>query len=414
MSLPFFIARRLYYTKEDTGRISTLGVNIASVGVMIGIAVMIISVAIVFGFKDEIKNKVVGFGSHIQLVNADSQQSPDSYPIIATPELLNKLRHCSGVKHIQRVTQKTGILKTDEDFKGIVLKGVGTDFDTTFVASHIIEGHLPDFSKDSTSEHVVVSSTIAKQLQLKSGDKVFAYFFDNQVRMRRYTIIGIYQTNMAQFDNSIVYANIKSVNKLNGWSDSDCSNIEITVTDFEQNEAIADQVALLKPITPDINGCFYAVYSIKELYGAIFDWLKLLDLNIWVILVLMTCVCCFTMISGLLILILEKTSTIGILKALGARNGMIRRVFFHYGTFIIGRGLLLGNILGLALCFIQSKWHILTLDASSYYVDYVPISFNWYIFGAINISTLLICMIVLCGPTLIIGHIKPVKALKFD
>lgn len=414
MSLSFFIARRLYRSKGKSERISKLGVNIASIGVMIGLAVMIISVAVVLGFKNEIKSKVVGFGSHIQIVNSDAMQSPDSYPVIATDDLIARLKKCPGVKHVQRTTQKTGIFKTDDNFKGVVLKGVGKDYDHTFIASHIVDGSMPDYTKNESSEQVVISRAIANELLLKANDKVYAYFFDNEVRMRRYQITGIYETNMAQFDNNVVIANINSVNKLNGWQNNDCSNLEITVTDFTRNEDIADEVACLKPASQDANGCFYSVYSIQELYGAIFDWLKLLDLNIWVILALMTCVCCFTMISGLFILILEKTGTIGVLKAMGARNGIIRRVFLHYGVFIIGRGLVLGNILGLALCCVQSQWHVFRLDASSYYVDHVPIEFDWFVILLINLGTLLICTIILVAPTLVVSHVRPVKALKFD
>ena len=337
-------------------------------------------------------------------------QSSDTLPVIASPSFVERLAKCQGVSHVQRVTRKTGILKTEADFQGITFTGIGPDYDTTFLASHMVEGHLPS---DSDNQ-LAVSRAISDALQLHCGDKVFAYFFDNDIRMRRYQISGIYQTNMMQFDNITAFATLRSVNGLNGWDSLSCSTVEIAVTDFNSTEDIADQVARLKPDSPDRNGCYYAVYSVSELYGAIFDWLKLLDLNIWVILGLMTCVCCFTVISGLLILILERTSTIGILKALGARNGLVRRVFLHYGVFIIGRGLLLGNVLGLLLCYVQWQWHLFPLDATSYYVDHVPVAFNWLAIAGLNIATLVICTVTLIGPTLIVSHIRPVKALKFD
>ena len=410
MSFPFFIARRLYGSKDRSERIASLGVNIATVGIAVGLAVMIVSVAVVLGFKGEIKNKVTGFGSNIQILNSDAMQSSDTLPVIASPSFVERLAKCKGVSHVQRVTRKTGILKTDADFQGITFTGIGPDYDTTFLASHMVEGHLPS---DSDNQ-LAVSRAISDALQLHCGDKVFAYFFDNDIRMRRYQISGIYQTNMMQFDNVTAFATLRSVNGLNGWDSLSCSTVEIAVTDFNSTEDIADQVARLKPDSPDRNGCYYAVYSVSELYGAIFDWLKLLDLNIWVILGLMTCVCCFTVISGLLILILERTSTIGILKALGARNGLVRRVFLHYGVFIIGRGLLLGNVLGLLLCYVQWQWHLFPLDATSYYVDHVPVAFNWLAIAGLNIATLVICTVTLIGPTLIVSHIRPVKALKFD
>ena len=410
MSFPFFIARRLYGSKDRSERIASLGVNIATVGIAVGLAVMIVSVAVVLGFKGEIKNKVTGFGSNIQILNSDAMQSSDTLPVIASPSFVERLAKCKGVSHVQRVTRKTGILKTEADFQGITFTGIGPDYDTTFLASHMVEGHLPSGSDNQ----LAVSRAISDALQLHCGDKVFAYFFDNDIRMRRYQISGIYQTNMMQFDNVTAFATLRSVNGLNGWDSLSCSTVEIAVTDFNSTEDIADQVARLKPDSPDRNGCYYAVYSVSELYGAIFDWLKLLDLNIWVILGLMTCVCCFTVISGLLILILERTATIGILKALGARNGLVRRVFLHYGVFIIGRGLLLGNVLGLLLCYVQWQWHLFPLDATSYYVDHVPVAFNWLAIAGLNIATLVICTVTLIGPTLIVSHIRPVKALKFD
>ena len=412
MSFPFFIARRLYRSKDRSERISSLGVNIASIGIAVGLAVMIVSVAVVLGFKDEIRGKVTGFGSHIQIVNSDAMLSSDTLPVIASPSFVARLEKCEGVRHVQRVTRKMGILKTDADFQGISLTGIGPDYDSAFLSRHLVEGVIP--ADAAQGGGLLVSRTIADALRLRCGDKVFAYFFGESLGARRLKVCGIYETNMMQFDSNTAFAPLSVVNGINGWDSLSCSTVEIAVTDFDEVEPIADRVAMLKPDTPDRNGCYYAVYTVGELYGAIFDWLKLLDLNIWVILGLMTCVCCFTMISGLLILILERTSTIGILKALGARNGVVRRVFLHYGVFIVFRGLLLGNALGLLLCYVQWQWHLFPLDATSYYVDHVPVAFNWLAILALNVSTLAICTLILVGPTLVVSHIKPVKALKFD
>ena len=414
MSLPFFIARRLYSTNDKSERISKLGVNIATTGIAVGLIVMIVSVAGVLGFKGEIKNKVIGFGSHIQMVNADAMQQADTLPLIASTGIVERMQACEGVKHVQRITRKTGILKTDTDFQGITFTGIGNDYDSTFLCAHLVEGTLPDYTQDSCRNDIVISRSIAETLQLNRGDKVFAYFFGSDIRMRRYKVSAIYETNMMQFDNATVFTSRTALNALNGWDSLSCSALEITVSDFDRSEDVADMISTLKPQYPDRNGCFYAVYTVRELYGAIFDWLKLLDLNIWVILGLMVCVCCFTMISGLLILILERTQTIGILKALGAGNTTMRRVFQHYGVMIIWRGLLVGNLVGLLLCWVQSQWHIARLDSASYYVDHVPITFNWLAILALNAATLIICALVLVGPTLIVSHIKPVKALKFD
>lgn len=414
MSLSFFIARRLYRSPDNKAHMSSLGVKIATVGVAIALAVMIVSVAVVVGFKNEIKNKVVGFGGSIQVLNSDAVQSGQEIPVEASPDFVRRLKKVEGVKHVQAVSKKMGILKTDDEFQGLMFEGVGTDYDTTFIAAHIVEGRLPDYSNPASQNDILISRATQNALSLRCGEKVFAYFFDDDVRMRRYVVRGVYETNMMQFDNNLVLCSRKAVNGLMGWADSDCSDLELAVTDFSRLDEIADRVAEVKPSQPDKNGCYYGVYTIKELYGSIFDWLKLLDLNIWVILGLMVCVCCFTMTSGLLILILDKTTTIGILKALGARGSLVRRVFLHYGVFIVVRGLVWGNIIGLGLCFVQYHWHLMGLDATSYYVDHVPVAFDWPAIAIINVATLLICTIVLLGPTMVVARIRPVKALRFD
>ncbi len=415
MSFSFFIARRLYSTKGESSRISLLGVNLASVGIMIGLAVMIVSIAVVLGFKNEIKGKVLGFGSHVQVVNSDAMATSKALSVVADDSLVNRFKKLPGVDKVQRVSEKTGIIKTDEDFKGVSFKGVAEDYDKSFLKANLVEGSVPDFGKEAATNSIVISRQVANELRLKCGDKTYAYFFENdEVRMRRYLIQGIYESNMSQFDNNVVFADRQSVNKLNGWGRDECSLLEITINDFDKVEDVADIVADNKPVERDKNGCYYAVYSIKELYGSVFDWLNLLDLNIWVILGLMVAVCCFTMISGLLILIMEKTNTIGILKAVGATNVMMRQIFLHYGVFIIGRGLVLGNALGLLLCYVQWQWHVVKLDASSYYVDHVPIEFNWLAIGVLSAATVVICTLILVVPTVVVSHIKPIKALKFE
>lgn len=428
MSLSFFIARRLYSSPDNKAHISSLGVKIATIGVAIALAVMIVSVAVVVGFKNEIKNKVVGFGGSIQVLNSDALQSGQEIPVVASPDFIRRLKRVEGVAHVQAVSKKMGILKTDDEFQGLMFEGVGeivsdkrgrprdmgVDYDTSFIAAHIVEGRLPDFSDPASANDIVISRATQKALSLKCGEKVFAYFFDDDVRMRRYVVRGVYETNMMQFDNNLVLCSRKTVNSLMGWGAHDCTDLELAITDFSRLDDIADRVAEVKPSRPDRNGCYYGVYTIKELYGSIFDWLKLLDLNIWVILGLMICVCCFTMTSGLLILILDKTATIGILKALGARGGLVRRVFLHYGVFIVIRGLIWGNVIGLGLCFVQYKWHLMGLDATSYYVDHVPVAFDWTAIALLNVATLLICTIVLLGPTMVVSRIRPVKALRFD
>lgn len=381
----------------------------------IGLAVMIISVCVVLGFKHTIRDKVVGFGSHIQVADFLTLQSSEQYPIQMDDSMMNVLKKIEGVKHVQRYAYKQGILKTDNDFLGVLFKGVGPEFDSTFIHQNMIEGSLPHFSDESSSNKLVISKTIANQLKLKINQKIFGYFIDHQgVRARRYTIAGIYQTNLSQYDKVICMTDLYSVVKLNGWETDQASGAELTVHDFNHVNEVEDQVINQVNRTVDKYGETYSSQTIKELNPAIFSWLDLLDLNVWIILALMTSVAGVTMISGLLIIILERTNMIGVLKAMGSRNKTIRRTFLWFAIFIIGRGLLWGNILGIGLLLIQKYTSLVKLDPATYYVSTVPIEFNIPLIILINIATMLICVLVLIAPSYLISHIHPVKAIRYE
>lgn len=381
----------------------------------IGLAVMIISVCVVLGFKHTIRDKVVGFGSHIQVADFLTLQSSEQYPIQMDDSMMNVLKKIEGVKHVQRYAYKQGILKTDNDFLGVLIKGVGPEFDSTFIHQNMIEGSLPHFSDEGSSNKLVISKTIANQLKLKINQKIFGYFIDHQgVRARRYTIAGIYQTNLSQYDKVICMTDLYSVVKLNGWETDQASGAELTVNDFNHVNEVEDQVINQVNRTVDKYGETYSSQTIKELNPAIFSWLDLLDLNVWIILALMTAVAGVTMISGLLIIILERTNMIGVLKAMGARNKTIRRTFLWFAIFIIGRGLLWGNILGIGLLLIQKYTSLVKLDPATYYVSTVPIEFNIPLIILINIATMLICVLVLIAPSYLISHIHPVKAIRYE
>lgn len=414
MNLPFFIARRLYFNKDGKKPVSHLAVRIATVGVSIGLAVMIVSVCIVLGFKNEIREKVIGFGSHIEVLNSNAKDSPESFPISTNSIVVNSFKRIEGVKSVQRVSTKFGIIKTDSDYKGILFKGIGNDYDESFLREHLVKGYIPVFYKNKKEKEIVISRTIADEMHLHVGDKVFAYFFEDDMKMRRYHICGIYSTDMQQFDDNIVITSLSGVNKLNNWSDSLSSSLEISVKDFSQLDNTYLHVVDLTKDLIDNSGNTYEAFTVKQLYSQIFDWLQLLDLNIWVILSLMIILACLTMISGLLILILEKTSTIGILKSMGAESRTIRNIFIYYACFIIGRGLVLGYIIGLGLSYIQYQWHIVSLNPEKYYVGHVPILFNWPLLLVLGISTLVICILVLIGPSFIISRIRPSRAIKFE
>jgi len=415
LNFPLFIAKRIYTDNKEKRQVSKPVIRIATAGVAIGLAVMIISVCVVLGFKHTIRDKVVGFGSHIQVADFLTLQSSEQYPIQMDDSMMNVLKKIEGVKHVQRYAYKQGILKTDNDFLGVLFKGVGPEFDSTFIHQNMIEGSLPHFSDESSSNKLVISKTIANQLKLKINQKIFGYFIDHQgVRARRYTIAGIYQTNLSQYDKVICMNDLYSVVKLNGWETDQASGAELTVHDFNHVNEVEDQVINQVNRTVDKYGETYSSQTIKELNPAIFSWLDLLDLNVWIILALMTAVAGVTMISGLLIIILERTNMIGVLKAMGARNKTIRRTFLWFAIFIIGRGLLWGNILGIGLLLIQKYTSLVKLDPATYYVSTVPIEFNIPLIILINIATMLICVLVLIAPSYLISHIHPVKAIRYE
>ncbi len=415
MNLPFFIAKRIYSDKGDKRKVSRPAIRIATIGVAIGLAVMIVTVSVVLGFKHTIRDKVIGFGSHIQVHNAIMYSGTDPYPVCADDSLIKAIKEIKGVKHVERFSTGQGILKTDNDFLGTLFKGIGPEFDTSFLKEHLVEGEIPAFSDTISHYQLLISKMIADKMQLKTGDRVFAYFIDNEdVRTRRYTVCGIYQTNMTRFDETLCFTDIYTTNKLNGWYGSQCSGLEITVEDFaklnDTYELFIDQVNRTK----DHQGNYLISENIYELYPQIFSWLDLLDLNVWIILILMFCVAGFTMISGLLIIILERTQMIGVLKAIGARNDVIRHTFLWFAVFIIGQGLFWGNVVGIGIIVLQQTTGIITLDPQTYYVSQAPMELNLLLILLINIVTLIICVFVLIAPSYLISHIHPAKSMRYE
>ena len=416
MNFVVFVAKRLFKNKGNQKGASKLAVNIATGGVAIGIAVMLISVCVVLGFKQEIKNKLIGFGSHIQIQNYQSLISSESYPIAVNDSLLRIVKNTPNIAHWERTCYKTGILKTDEQFKGILLKGVAEEFDPTFLHNSLLSGSLPSFSDQKASNEIVISETTARELKLKTGDKISAYFFDNGIRARRFLIKGIYQTNLSELDNNIVLTDFYTCNKLNRWNKNQCSSLNLTLKDYSTLKATTQKLArrINVELGSDIYGASFTTMSIEDLYPQLFTWLDLLNTNVWVILILMTGVAGITMISGLLIIILERTSFIGTLKALGAHDRSIRRIFLCFSLFIVGRGLFWGNLLAFLLIFIQQQFGLVTLDPQIYYVEQVPLLINWSYVLLINVSTLLISICVLVLPSLLISRINPIKSIRFD
>lgn len=415
MHFPLFIAKRLYSEQGDKRKVSRPAIHIATAGVAIGLAVMIISVCVVLGFKHTIRDKVIGFGSHIQVADFLTLQQMEQYPIVIDDSMIDVLKHIPDVAHVQRFAMKEGILKTDSDFLGVAFKGVGPDFDSTFIHNNMVEGSIPPFSDSVSHNKILVSQLMADKLHLKSGQRIFAYFFDNNgVRTRRFTIAGIYQTNLKKYDETIVFTDLYTAVKLNGWESDQASGAELSVNNFDNLDMVESRVISKVKGTVDHYGETYSSATIKELNPQIFQWLDLMDLNVWIILALMLIVAGVTMISGLLIIILERTSMIGILKALGARNKTIRHTFMWFAVFIIGKGMLIGNVLSLGLLALQQAFGVIKLDAQTYYVSTVPVEINALYIVALNVATLLISVFMLVAPSYLISHIHPAKSMRYE
>jgi len=415
MHFPLFIARRIYAAGDDAKKASRPAVAIATAGVAIGLAVMIVSVAVVFGFKHTVQGKVIGFGSHIQVASFATLQTTNVQPVEMNDSMMAVLRGVPGVKHVERFGTTQGILKTESDFLGVMLKGVGQEYDTTFIHGNLREGRIPRFGGKSASNDILISATMADKLRLKAGDRVFAYFIGGGgVRMRRFTVAGIYDTNLSQYDKVVCYADLATVVKLNGWQADQVTGAEISVDDFGQLEVSRQYIINKVNRTIDKYGVTYSSKTIQEINPQIFSWLDLLDLNVWIILALMIVVASVTMVSGLLIIILERTSMIGLLKALGARGRSVRHVFMWLATFILGKGMVYGNVLAFALMLAQKYLGVVKLDPQTYYVSTVPVEINLPAIVAINVVTLLMGVLVLVLPSYLVSHIHPAKSMQFE
>ena len=415
MSLALFIARRIYKGEDAAGaQVSRPAVWIAMWGIAIGLAVMMIAVSVIVGFKQEVRDKIVGFGAHLQVSNLNAMTFYESLPIPVDSTLWHALKADADISHVQRYSTKAGMIKTADAFQGILLKGVGPEYDASFLKEHLCEGEFPSFSDTTSSNKVVLSRALADKLKLKLGDKIDTYFFQENIRARRLLIAGIYQTDLSEYDNLFLMTDIYTVNRLNQWTTKQASGLELTLHDYgrldEATWRIGDQLQKRESRA----GEELCVRNIEQLNPGIFAWLGILDVNIWVILVLMIGVAGFTMISGLLILIIERTSMIGVLKSLGADNRTIRHLFLWFSAFLIGRGMLWGNVIGLTFYFVQRYGEVFKLDPSTYYMDTVPVSFNLGLFLLLNVGTLLASVGMLIGPSYLITRIRPADSMRYE
>ncbi|MBO7255352.1 MAG: ABC transporter permease [Paludibacteraceae bacterium] len=414
MKFSFFIAKHFHYNQDKTQLVSKPAVRIATTGIAVGLTVIIIAVSVIIGFKKEIQNKVIGFGSHIQISNYDRNSSFETVPITINDSLLKNLRDLPSIKQVQTFGTKPGILKTNSDFTGVIIKGVGEEYDWDFLNKSLVQGTLPTYNDSTIGNEVLISKTIANLLQLKVGDSFFTYFMQENIRVRKFVICGIYQTNISEYDKNFIIADIKQIQRLNQWDKNQVSGLEMQVHNYKKLDDAYNEVFMTTANRFDDNGSTYYIQTIRDINPQIFGWLDLLDINTWVILVLMLSVAGFNIISGLLILILERTNGIGILKALGANNWSIRKVFLFQASFLIGKGMLWGNIVGVSICLIQHFTHLIPLDADAYYISYVPVSLNVFYWLLINVGTAIISFTMLIAPSYIITRISPAKAIRFE
>lgn len=404
----FKIATRLYFSQKGQDRQSRPAVRVALAGIIVGVMVMILTICIVVGFKQTITQKVAGFGAHIQLVSFDNNSTYDLQPIEVSDSLLQRLEAYSHVQQAAPFITKPGMLKTDSAFHGIVLKG--TDY-WDFFARNIVEGALP-----GKPQEVLVSRLMARAMQLQVGQAVNAYFVDEtDIRARRFAISGIYDTGFGQYDDLFVLAPLETARRLQGWDEHVFSGVEILVDDLRYLDETADDIYFATVNHLDENG--YNVYYVQTLHEqnpAIFAWLDLLDLNVIVIIILMLLVAGFNIVSGLIILILDGVQLIGTLKALGADNRFVQRIFLGQAAMLIGKGVLWGNVLGLGLAALQYWTHLMPLDASTYYVDSVPVMFAWGWIIALNVLTIALSMLILLLPSMIVTKISPAQVMHFE
>lgn len=414
MNLELFIAKRIHFSKEGNRQVTPPAVRIAIIGIALGLAVMILSVAIIVGFKKEVRNKVIGFGSHIQITNFDNNVSFESTPIAVSDTLLHDLQAFPGIRHVEAYATKPGILKTDSDFQGIIIKGIDTDFDWTFFRNNLKEGDVFTIRPNKSTNQVLISRYLSDLMKLGVQDSFLAYFVGENIRARKFHIAGIYETGFEDYDKYFILADIKQVRRLNGWDKDQVSGLELLVEDYNRLDQITEDLYFKLVERQDRTGNTYYARSIKELNPMIFEWLNVLDVNVAVILILMLAVAGFTMISGLLIVILERTNMIGILKALGENNTSIRKIFLYISFFLIGKGMLWGNLIGIFLCLIQSHFHIISLDPSIYYLDAVPIDLSLLSLFLLNAGTLCAAMLMMLGPSYLIMKIDPAKSIRFE
>ena len=411
MSVITFIANRFNREERDNKKMSRPAVRIAIIGIALGLAVMLLSIAVIVGFKREVRNQIIGFGSHIQIMSYNNYNSLNSEPITLTPQLDSLLQSTPNITDIQHIATQPGIIHTEKAFQGILLKGIDSTYNWDFFSKNLIEGSIPH-SSFLTPNSSLISSSIARTMNLRVGDSFVVYIVTDGLRARKFTVAGIYQTTFADYDKLYILTDINQIQRLNHWADNQYSSLEILVNDYSRlNQTSSDLFNKIITYSHNTN-ILYRVETIESLTPQIFDWLAMLDMNAVVIIILMLAVSGFCVISGLLILILERSATIGLLKSLGTNNWAIRRIFLTQSAYLISRGMLWGNIIGLLIVAIQYFTHIIPLDPTSYYVDHVPVYLSFSAWLLINIGLAIASILMLVGPSYFVTRISPAEAMR--
>ena len=409
MNSSIFIAKRLFTAKENNNNYTRPIIRIAILAIAISVAVMILSVFILSGFKDNISNKVIGFGSHIKITKFNNNQSFENDPIDFNLEIYDKIKNLDFVNHINIYATKAGIIKNDVDIHGVVLKGVSGDYNWEFFKNNLISGDIPNI-KDSTKIHsddILISESISKKLNIKLGEELVIYFIQNPARVRKFKVSGIYKTALSEFDDITAIADLNHLIKLNNWNTNQIGGYEIKTKDFDNVSSYTTKIDEL--IDFDLKA-----QNSKDLNPQIFDWLRLQDFNVVIILILMLLVGCVNMVTSLLIIILEKSKFIGVLKAIGLSNWNIRKIFIYNSLYILLNGLFWANLVVILFTFFQKRFHLISLDETIYFMSSVPVKFDVFSMFIINIGTIIICYLVLIIPTILIAKISPAKSIRFE
>ncbi|MCG8697805.1 MAG: ABC transporter permease [Bacteroidales bacterium] len=416
MKAPLYIAKRWINSAENKKRLASPIIKLGVVATGLSVAIMILSIAIVSGFQEEIRERVIGFGSHIQLLNLDSNNSYETSPIPKNLDFLNAIRELPGIKHIQSFATKPGILKTKTDNQAVIVKGVGADYNFEFIQRNLVEGKMMQFSDTTKSNEILMSKKIANLLNLKINDRVFGLFYreGGKPRYRPFDVCGIYETSLEEFDKQFIFADIRHIQTLNEWNDNQVSGFEILINNFDHLNSLTHEVRSIAGYKFLDDGSRLKVVPINDRYSTIFDWLGLLDMNKRVIILILALIAIINMISVLIIVILDRISSIGLLKALGTTDQDIRQIFLYQATYIIGRGLIIGNIVAIGFGYLQNKFHIIKLNKSSYFIDYAPVSLGVGWLVLLNIIAILIILLFMLFPSMMISKVDPVKTLRYE